>query len=177
MSIWIMPNAIKNIKIPHHPRGEGDLTEDTALTTQKDYKWEGILDNICTLDVNCNVGEIGTSVGCTSPPSPPPTSLAWAPSVGGGGSPSAILMSVCINLLVLYLNIFVRSLRFKSLVVASVRIDVFCLIFLSFCFTFGSVWSWTVTWNWNRWKLGVFILKFCSLWNLCHSKYLHQSKH
>lgn len=23
MSIWIMPNAIKNIKIPHHPEGGG----------------------------------------------------------------------------------------------------------------------------------------------------------
>lgn len=34
----------------------GDLTEDAALRTQKDYKWEGILDNICTLDVDCNVG-------------------------------------------------------------------------------------------------------------------------
>lgn len=58
MSIWIMPNAIKNIKIPPpDPCGEwGDLTEDIALRTQKDYKWEGILDNICTLDVDCNVG-------------------------------------------------------------------------------------------------------------------------
>lgn len=34
MSIWIMPDAIKNIKITHHPRGEGGLdgghrSEDT----------------------------------------------------------------------------------------------------------------------------------------------------
>lgn len=103
MSIWIMPDAIKNIKIPHHPRGEGGLTEDTALRTQKDYKWEGILDNICTLDVDCNVGD--RDVGRM--PHPP-----RLPGARGGESPSAILMSVCINLLVLYLNIFVRSLRF-----------------------------------------------------------------
>lgn len=99
MSIWIMPNAIKNIKIPHPPQW-GDLTEDTTLRTQKDYKWEGILDNICTLDVDCNVGD--RDVRRSDAPSA-------APHVG---APSAILMSVCINLLVLYLNIFVRSLRF-----------------------------------------------------------------
>lgn len=109
LSIWIMPAAIKNIKISPRPSlgcagcgGRGGSDGGHRARTQKDYKWEGILDNICTLDVDCNVA--GDGAGDLSPTLPYP-SLP---------SPDRLprLMSICINLLVLYLNIFARSLRF-----------------------------------------------------------------
>lgn len=136
-----MPDAIKNIKIHPVPpplRVGGRIWRRTPPPrTQKDYKWEGILDNICTLDVDCNVHwRSGGDRGCTA---------------GGerrgesslGESPSASLMSVCINLYVLYLNIFVMAFvnanpsRLRRTSGSMSVCLILCGLFISFflCFT------------------------------------------